>query len=367
MKTMYMKAAAIVMAFSLLCGCKGKPFEPQHKTEIETENLSVGIFPQIIEKNVSYIQKEKDGAWEVEKSEETKWDLGDTSVLADSAWRIVADDATSLNPALEDFKGVSAVVYLHFGKDLGEVKAVPGTNADGTPKIDVTFNTVGDLVFCAGVQKFGFEEVKMCAAEVQKDGSAKLTMDWGEGETVVNIPAKADKLEWKDYLIAKSDTYIKDVPFKDVTTINVTSKTLDNGIWDTKISKTLNGQNVNPELSWDPVEGATQYVVIMLDGGWLHMDYITTNTSMAEGEIDSSFRSNRGKQYVGPYPPSGTTHTYTVFVFALKNEMSADNWNFDKGGNYLDKIFEGLNTDKDGNTGNVLAYGRLDGNFTMPY
>ena len=46
--------------------------------------------------------------------------------------------------------------------------------------------------------------------------------------------------------------------------------------------------------------------------------------------------------------------------------MSAGNWNFDKGGNYLDQIFEGLNTDKDGNTGNVLAYGRLDGNFTMP-
>ena len=351
------------MVFSLLCGCKGKPFEPQHKTEIESENINVGIFPQTVEKNVSYIQKEKDGAWEVESSEETKWDLGDLSVLSDSAWRIVADDAAALCPLLEeDFKGVSAVVYLHFGKDLGEVKSTSDQE-----KISVTFNTVGDLVLCAGVEKFSIEEVKMYAAEVKKDGSAKLTIDFGEGETVINLPSKADKMDRRDYLIAKSDTFIKEVPFEDVPEINVTSQTLDDGIWDTKISKTLNGQNVNPELTWDPVEGASQYVVIMIDGGWLHMDYITTNTSMTEGEIDSSFRSNRGKQYVGPYPPPGTTHTYTVFVFALKKEMSADNWNFDKGGNYLDKIFEGLNTDKDGNAGNVLAYGRLDGNFTMPY
>lgn len=38
---------------------------------------------------------------------------------------------------------------------------------------------------------------------------------------------------------------------------------------------------------------------------------------------------------------------------------------FDKGGNSINTIYEGLNTDKDGNTGNVIAYGRLDGNYTQ--
>ena len=76
--------------------------------------------------------------------------------------------------------------------------------------------------------------------------------------------------------------------------IDVTSQAMHDDIWDTKISKTLDGQNISPELTWEKVDGASRYVVIMLDSGWLHMDYITTNTSMTEGEIDSEFRSNMG-------------------------------------------------------------------------
>ena len=34
------------------------------------------------------------------------------------------------------------------------------------------------------------------------------------------------------------------------------------------------------------------------------------------------------------------------------------------GGNSISKIFDGLDVDVNGNSGNVLAYGRLDGNFT---
>lgn len=366
MKSKHIKIASAVMVLSLLCGCKSKPFEPQHKTEVETEKISTGVFPQVIEKNVTYIQKEKDGPWEVESSSETKWELGDTSEMPDSYWRFVLDDCASLSPALEeDFKGVSGVFYVHFGKDMKDIKGTTGKAADGSEKIDVTFSATSDSFLYAGVQKFSFEEVKMYSAEVKRDGSMTIVVDYGEGQGMISLPGKADKLSRWDYLTAKSDTYIKDVPFKDLPEINVTSQALHDDIWDTKISKTLDGQNISPELTWEKVDGASRYVVIMLDGGWLHMDYITTNTSMTEGEIDSEFRSNKGQQYVGPYPPSGTTHTYTVFVFALKNEMSAGNWNFDKGSNYLDKIFEGLDTDKDGNTGNVLAYGRLDGFFTM--
>ena len=81
---------------------------------------------------------------------------------------------------------------------------------------------------------------------------------------------------------------------------------------------------------------------------------------LAEGTIG---KGTTGQQYVGPYPPSGT-HTYSVFVFALKAEMGYVEMHFDAGSNVIDKIYKGLDTDKDGNAGNVLAYGRLDGNYT---
>ena len=87
----------------------------------------------------------------------------------------------------------------------------------------------------------------------------------------------------------------------------VTSKNLKRGVWDSKISNTNKGENCSPELSWKKVEGATQYAVFMIDGGWLHMDVFTEETSLEEGIVTGK---NRGFQYIGPYPPKGSTHTY---------------------------------------------------------
>ena len=100
----------------------------------------------------------------------------------------------------------------------------------------------------------------------------------------------------------------------------------------------------------------------MIDGNWLHMDVFTTETSLAEGAYKR--RGGEGAEFVGPYPPRGSTHTYSVFVFALKGEPGKCAFFFDTGGNNINEIFKGLDTDKSGSTGNVLAYGRLDGNYT---
>ena len=158
----------------------------------------------------------------------------------------------------------------------------------------------------------------------------------------------------------KSTTYIGKTIFESVPTFEVTSNDVHNGAWDDKVTNTKYGENLSPDLSWEKVEGASQYVVVMIDGVWLHMDVFTTETSLAEGAIK---RGERGNQYVGPYPPTGT-HTYSVFVFALKNDMGKVLLAFDAGGNSIDRIYQELNKDKDGNEGNVIAYGRLDGHYT---
>lgn len=159
---------------------------------------------------------------------------------------------------------------------------------------------------------------------------------------------------------AASETYIDKISFADLPTFQVSSENLTDGVWDTKITDTEKGENMSPQLSWDAVEGATSYAVFMIDGGWLHMDLYTDQTSVAAGELADM---PRGHQYVGPYPPSGT-HTYSIFVFALKNEVGKVKFMFNMGGNSIDMIYQGHDTDVDGNTGNVLAYARLDGNYT---
>lgn len=353
-----LRSVSIMLAGVLLLGgCTA--FEPQHKTETEVTNITEGMFPQIIEKNVTYVQTEKDGAWTEESFEMTKWDIAPDLDISDSVWSVTTSDVSALVTFLDDsYKGASATLYIHFSPESTDIQVT----ANGNSSLDITLNTTGDFVFVSSGSKFNFNDVAIGKASVKPDGAVTLSVDLGNGMAGgIEIPADVKKCEWNDFLIAQSDTYIKSVPFEDLPTINVSSSSLANGIWDPKISNTEVGQNISPDLTWDAVDGATQYVVIMIDDAWLHMDVFTTETSLAEGAIG---RGTRGEQYVGPYPPSGTTHTYTVFVFALKDEMGKVPLAFDGGGNSISKIFEGLDVDANGNSGNVLAYGRLDGNFT---
>lgn len=141
----------------------------------------------------------------------------------------------------------------------------------------------------------------------------------------------------------------------------VTSKNLHKGVWEAKISNTQYGENVSPELVWKPVEGATQYAVFMLDGGWLHMDAFTAETTLPEGILKDQ---PRGFQYVGPYPSDNVPHNYCVYVFALKKEPGKVKFFFNSGSNGIDLIYRDLDKDADGNTGNVISCGQIKGTYT---
>lgn len=158
----------------------------------------------------------------------------------------------------------------------------------------------------------------------------------------------------------ESQTFIKKTLFENISRFEVTSNSINEYVWDPVITYTKYGENKSPELTWEAVDGATSYAVFMLDGAWLHMDVLTTETSLSEGCIENN---GRWDQYVGPYPPDGT-HTYSIFVFALKEESSKVTMAFNAGGNSIDGIYMKLDKNQNGETGNVIAYGRLDGNYT---
>ena len=371
MRRFFLLIAFMVMAV-LFTGCANKAGQSEGdvKTETVVENIEMGMIPQVIEKSVTYVMK--DGTWQEEGAQITDWKWADDFIIRDTVWILESDDATKLYPDLNVyFKGKPAVAFIHFKSDQKEAGATIGETEDGTQKMDISISISCDIIFECNDEKFYYEGVKVSGGECFMDGTCNIFMDPGNGQTgILHVPANVKKGQWADFrnelptkedeLMSESSTYIKKISFDNIPSFNVTSSNIYEGIWDDKITNTKYGENMSPELTWDAVDGADRYVVIMIDGAWLHMDVFTTETHLDEGAVG---RGQRGEQYVGPYPPSGT-HTYSVFVFALKDEPGKVKMSFDAGGNSIDLIYSGLNKDKDENTGNVIAFGRLNGNYT---
>ncbi len=346
-------------------------FEAQHKTETKTIHVDKGYLPQVIKKEITYVQKEKDGEWEEESSVIKNWGWDEDFIIVDTTWYMETEDALKLCPQLDPslYSGKEANLYLHFNEDLDIKKVGVESDPDGTEKLVMNISMTAKAIFTCDGQSQYIGDISILKSEAYEDGTTITTLDFGQGESKL-ISQEVKQVSWEDFLKAlpsdvdplmvESITYISDISFADLPSFSVTSACLSDGKWDPKITKTKYGQNISPDLSWEKVEGASRYMIFMIDGEWLHMDVFTEETSLSEGALHGN---DAGARFVGPYPPFGT-HTYSVFVFAVKDAPGEVKYLFDGGGNDINKIFEAVNTDKDGNTGNVLAYGRLDGNYT---
>ena len=190
---------------------------------------------------------------------------------------------------------------------------------------------------------------------------AALTLSFtgcGTKETSANVPITEAAAESSAAAAADNsgDKFVSAYP-----AFEVTSQSLHDGKWDEVTANTVDGKNASPELSWAPVEGATTYVIYMIDMDtayfihWKSSDI--TETSLPEGWAPSS-------DYVGPYPPPGSTHQYNVYVFALKNPVERVKGGINSISPKVPEFMESLNTDADGNTGNIIAVGRVTGKYT---
>ena len=148
---------------------------------------------------------------------------------------------------------------------------------------------------------------------------------------------------------------------------SVTSENLQSGVWDDSIANTERGKNLSPQLSWEKAETAQAYVIYMIDpdgNNWIHLISGTlTKEEVAQGEITSISGGTSETGYIGPYPPDGT-HSYEVYVFALKKAKTsyAGEVNTVCGG--ITEIAQALNVDDTGKPGNIAAYGKLSGTYT---
>ena len=148
----------------------------------------------------------------------------------------------------------------------------------------------------------------------------------------------------------------------------VTSVDLHDGVWDPVISNTDRGENLSPQLTWDSVKGAKGYVVYMIDpdgNNWIHLktDSIS-DTSLSQGQIQKfTHQDPDASGYIGPYPPSGT-HTYEVYVFALRELKDGYVGKVDQISDGIGKIAPLVDVNENGDIGNIIAYGKLSGTYT---
>ncbi|MBP7187138.1 MAG: hypothetical protein KBA55_10325 [Ruminococcus sp.] len=52
-----------------------------------------------------------------------------------------------------------------------------------------------------------------------------------------------------------------------ISVFELASDDLHDGVWDSDITNTFNGSDRSPQLSWKPVDGASDYVIYMIDTG----------------------------------------------------------------------------------------------------
>ena len=146
----------------------------------------------------------------------------------------------------------------------------------------------------------------------------------------------------------------------------VTSESLDGTKWVKACAHTdlVDGENASPQLSWEPVEGATVYVIYMVDisaSNNIHWkSAYATETNLPQGWASSD-------DYFGPRPPEGATNQYNVYVFALKAPVERVKGSVRLPAIKFQEFVDTLDTDAEGNTGNIVAVGRVIGKCTGNY
>ena len=147
----------------------------------------------------------------------------------------------------------------------------------------------------------------------------------------------------------------------------VTSESLEGKNWSEACA--FQGGNASPQLSWEPVEGATTYVIYMVDltaANIIHWKSEgITETKLPQGWATSasSPSDTLNADYVGPNPPSGSTNQYNIYVFALKAPVERVKGSIGDRAMNLQGFMDSLDTDAEGNTGNIVAVGRIVGYY----
>lgn len=201
------------------------------------------------------------------------------------------------------------------------------------------------LIGCATKNVIQEEPIK---EEISKANDKESVIETTEVATDVETEKSKD-IEIDNSLISNYDIF------------EVTSDNLHDGKWDDIISYTNKGENKSPQLSWEPVDGASSYAIYMVDTSmqyWIHWKASDVKeTVLPLGHA-------KEMEYIGPYPPETGTHTYEIYVIALKNSVERLKGGLNGQNQKFTTFIDALDTDAEGNTGNIVGAAHLVGTFT---
>ncbi len=318
-----------------------------------------GTLPQKVSKDIVYCFSGSTCLWEKISETTTACEV-DNSALIWSSWKAESLSSGDISRLFggEVSDDDTGGLYFRFLKKMG-LFAFNLSNEKNTSS-ERFFTTTGTGAKLVWVSGNGIVEKSVKITNGYVTDSGNLFLDFGAGGDAiwVNLNTDAVRISEQEFDVATgaevsgSKVYIDSLPIFEVTTDSI-----ENGEW--KQITGLKEGNLSPSLRWEPVDGATKYAVIMLDTtttNWLCWYLITDKTTLSEGEYTGK------EDYIGPYPPG--THTYEIYVIALKGEPQELNYPLDASSGAIDLKMNSLNLDSDGNFGNVIAYGTIKASYT---
>ena len=202
--------------------------------------------------------------------------------------------------------------------------------------------------------------ISACSSETIRSSDQQSDLPAGSetiSSTQETLEETSEETEVVDPSEEETVNYLEGYP-----TFEVTSEDLIDGVWNDDISNTHIGKNESPELEWLPVEGASEYVIYMVDtetNGFLHWKSSgITDTVLPRGWAPKLL------EYNGPHVGHGYTHTYDIYVIALKEPAGRLRGGMNAVNPHIQDFILETDTDVNGNTGNIIAYGRISGEFT---
>lgn len=320
-----------------------------------------GLLPQTVCKDLEFYLNSTTSSWELLSEKTTACEVDNTNLIGTS-WKCDSISAESLSEVFEGGipDGDTGTLYIRFLKKMGGF-AFNVDNGINTPdeRFFVTVGT-GAKIAWAGQQGVIEKSVKMTEGSVMDDGILNLVLGSGEGSVILSFGDNTVLIKDQEYDAAVGLEADGSKVYKDsLPLIEVTSDNANNAEWDVDIG--LKEGNLSPELTWDEVDGAGCYAVFMIDVStttWLMWYVVVDTTHFDKGRYTDS------TEYVGPYPPGA--HDFIVYVVALKDVPKISSYPLDQITGDIDDKLNVLNTDTEGNTGNVLAYGYIKATYTSP-
>ena len=317
-----------------------------------------GVLPQSVSKNSIYYFNKETGEWDLLEDTTIACEV-DNTIIRGSCWKCDSLEQETINKLMGEVVD-SGELYIKILKNMG-LFAFNLENGDytSTERRFVMAGTSAKISFVSDDEIID-KKLNITGGAVTDSGELYFDFD-AAGETVtICFGTEAIQIGEMDYDLAmgaeidETKVYLDSLPV-----IEVTSESIVDGEWVTGIGF-MEGNN-SPELTWEAVNGASYYAVIMVDvsiNNWLFWYEIVDCTHLDYGAYTDA------EDYVGPYPPG--TDDFEIYIIALKEAPNELEYPVDQLTSNISAKADFLNVSASGNTGNVIAYGKIRALYTSP-